>query len=107
MTVRIACSVLAAVALIVSCGGCAKKTEQAKIVGKEYIPAHVEGTEYKEREMEHEQWLVEVQMEDGRRTNAPVDEAQWKTLKVGDRVQAKYSQGKYTGTIWGIDIQKE
>jgi len=32
MTVRIACSVLAAVALIVSCGGCAKKTEQAKIV---------------------------------------------------------------------------
>lgn len=87
--------------------GCSKKTQDAVVVAKEHIAAHIPGTEYKEREMDHEQWLVEVQLESGRKTNAPVDEVQWNALKVGDRVQANYSQADYTGTIWGIDIRKK
>lgn len=87
--------------------GCTKKTHDAVVVGKEHIAAHVEGTGYKEREMDHEQWLVKIQIENGPKANAPVEQDQWISLKVGDRVRAKYSQGDYTGTIWAIDIVKQ
>ena len=86
--------------------GCAKKSQKAVVLAKEHIPAHVEGTEYQERQTDHEQWLVKVEMEGGRKAEAPVDEAQWQSLKVGDRVHASYSEGKYTGTIWAIDLRK-
>lgn len=46
-------------------------------------------------------------MENHHRTKAPVDETQWNALRVGVRVRAKYSQGNYTGTIWGIEIEKK
>jgi hypothetical protein len=86
--------------------GCTKATQHAIVIDKAHIAAHVEGTEYKEREMDHEQWLVKVQIENGPKANAPVDQDLWNALKVGDRVRAKYSRGNYTGTIWAIDIEK-
>lgn len=76
------------------------------MIGKEYIPAHVEGTEYQERQTDREQWLIKVEMENGRKADAPVDAEQWKALNVGDRVRADYSEGKYTTTIWAIDLHK-
>ena len=96
-----------ALVFVVTFPGCSKESQDAVVIGKEHIPAHVEGTEYKEREMDHEQWWVDVRMKSGLRANAPVDEAQWNALKPGDRVRAKYAEGKYTGTVWAIDIQKE
>jgi hypothetical protein len=86
---------------------CAKKSQNAVVVAKEHIPAHVEGTPYQEREMDREQWLVKIQFEGGRTTSAPVDAEQWKTLNVGDRVVAQYSEGKHTGTIWAIEVRKQ
>ena len=86
--------------------GCAKKGQKAVVIAKEHIPAHVEGTEYQERQTDREQWLVKVEMEGGRKAEAPVDEAQWKSLKVGDRVHASYSEGKHTGTIWAIELRQ-
>jgi hypothetical protein len=94
-------------ALMLAVSGCTKKSQNAVVVGKEHIAAHVPGTDYKEREMDHEQWLVKVQMEDRRVNDAPVEKEQWQSLKVGDRVRVRYSQGNYTGTVWAIDIEKE
>ena len=96
-----------AVVFMATFPGCTEKSQEAVVIGKERIAAHVEGTDYKERESDHEQWVIEIKMKSGMRASAPVDEAQWNALKPGDRVRAKYSQGKYTGTIWAIEIQKE
>ena len=86
--------------------GCAKKSQKAVVIAKDHIPAHVEGTEYQERQTDREQWLVKVEMENGRKAEAPVEKAQWESLKVGDSVHASYSEGKHTGTIWAIDLRK-
>lgn len=86
--------------------GCTKKSQSAVILSKDYIPAHVEGTPYQERQVDRERWLVRVEMEDGRRTDADIDADLWKTLKVGDRVRAEYSEGNYTRTIWSADLRK-
>ena len=91
----------------VTVSGCSDRSQDAVVIAKEHGAAHVEGTEYKERELDHEQWLVEVRMKSGLRARAPVDEAQWNVLNAGDRVRARYSQGKYTGTVWAIEIEKE
>jgi hypothetical protein len=86
--------------------GCAKKSQKAVVIAKEHIPAHVEGTEYQERQTDREQWWVKVEMQGGRKADAPVDKAQWESLKVGDRVHANYSEGKHTGTIWAIELRQ-
>ena len=86
--------------------GCTKKSQKAVVIAKDHIPAHVEGTEYQERQTDREQWWVKVEMENRREADAPVDEAQWQSLKVGDRVEASYSEGKHTGTIWAIELRK-
>ena len=97
---------LALVAFAILAFGCAKKSQTAVVTAKEHIPAHVEGTEYQERQTDREQWLVKVEMQGGRKADAPVDKAQWELLKVGDRVHASYSEGKHTGTIWAIELRK-
>ena len=86
--------------------GCVKKSQKAVVIAKQHIPAHVEGTEYQERQTDREQWLVKVEMEDWRKAEAPVEKAQWESLKVGDPVHASYSEGKHTGTIWAIELRK-
>jgi hypothetical protein len=42
----------------------------------------------------------------GRTVDVPVDKDQWNSLKQGDRVEATYHEGNYTGTIWAIDVKK-
>jgi hypothetical protein len=92
--------------VVVLAFGCAKKSQKAVVIAKEHIPAHVDGTEYQERQTDREQWLVKVEMENGRKAGAPVEKAQWESLKVGDHVHASYSEGKHTGTIWAIELRK-
>jgi len=52
-----------------------------------------------------EQWRVRVRMvEGGRQFVVRTDQARYGKLKEGDRVKVKYSEGKYTGTVWGAEI---
>jgi hypothetical protein len=53
-----------------------------------------------------EQWRVKVRLaSDGRQFNVQANKAKWEKLKPGDRIKVKYSEGKYTGTVWGAEIQ--
>jgi hypothetical protein len=55
--------------------------------------------------MSDEQWLVSVQMiEGGRRFNVHTDRSHFDKVKVGDRINVSYRQGKYTGTVWAAEI---
>ena len=66
----------------------------------------VRGTSRDPRAGTEEQWRVKVQLvADGRRFNVQADKAKWEKLKPGDRIKVKYSEGKYTGTVWGAEIQ--
>jgi hypothetical protein len=66
----------------------------------------VRGTSRDPRAGTEEQWSVKVRLvADGRRFNVQADKAKWEKLKPGDRIKVKYSEGKYTGTVWGAEIQ--
>ncbi len=65
----------------------------------------VRGTSKDPRALTAEQWLVRVRLlEGGRECYVPTDGARWQKIKIGDRVTVAYSEGKYTGTIWGADF---
>ena len=40
-----------------------------------------------------------------RRFNIPTDRAHYDKVKIGDRINVKYREGKYTGTVWGAKIE--
>jgi hypothetical protein len=94
-------------ALLMSLGGCEKKGGQAVVLSKEYIPAAPADQEVrKEGQLSTEQWRVLVEMRaDLRKVRILVKPAEWEKLKAGDNVNVRYSQGKYTGTIWGSEIE--
>ena len=59
------------------------------------------GTSKDPRASNEEQWRVTVELVDvSRRFFVPTDRAHYDKLKKGDRVKVKYSEGKYTGTVW-------
>jgi hypothetical protein len=65
----------------------------------------VRGTGRDLRALKAEQWLVKVRMlDDGRRIQVHTDRAQWEKLRENDRVKVRYRIGKYTGTVWGAEI---
>src|SRR5438105_6999167 len=96
-------------ALLVITGlcGCDKRSGEAVVIGKDYVAAVKQGEEIKdERATNHEQWLVKVRMLDnGRRVQVQVDQAQWEKLHENNRVKVTYRVGKYTGTVWDAEIQ--
>jgi len=95
-------------ALLLACSvGCQKKSGEAIVIGKDYVAAAEEGEEIKdERTTNHEQWIVKVRMRDnGRRIEVRADRGQWEKLRENDRVNITYRVGKYTGTVWGAEIQ--
>jgi len=52
-----------------------------------------------------EQWIVLVQMvSDLQRIKVRTDKAHWDKVKIGDRINVSYRQGKYTGTVWAAEI---
>ena len=56
--------------------------------------------------MEPDRWKVLIQMTNREQSKVYVDQAVWDTLRIGDRVPATYAQGKYTHTIWSVEIRK-
>ena len=65
----------------------------------------VRGTGRDPRALKAEQWLVKVRMlDDDRRIQVHADRAQWEKLRENDRVKVTYRIGKYTGTVWGAEI---
>jgi len=40
-----------------------------------------------------------------RRFNIPIDRAHYDKVTIGDRIKVKYREGKYTGTVWGAEIE--
>lgn len=64
------------------------------------------GTSRDPRAREDEQWIVAVQLVDGgRRFNVHTDRSRWEKLKIGDRVDVSYREGKYTGTVWSTEFK--
>ena len=64
------------------------------------------GTSRDPRASSDEQWIVAVQLVDGgRQFNVHTDRSQWEKLKIGDRVNVSYREGKYTGTVWSAEIK--
>jgi hypothetical protein len=121
--------------------GCLKKSGEAVVIEKVYLPAlptptpgmspepsavaesssavtpSPDETEDKDdgdsslptvdpRASDHEQWIITVQMvADLKRIDVRIDQARWQALKINDRVHVAYRQGKYTGTVWGSDLE--
>ena len=53
-----------------------------------------------------DRWMVQVEMiSDLRKVNVEVERPRWEAVKIGDRLKVSYSQGKYTGTIWGSELK--
>lgn len=64
------------------------------------------GTSRDPRAGSEEQWIVKVRLvEGGRQFNVQADKTKWEKLKPGDRIKVAYREGKYTGTVWGAEIQ--
>jgi len=64
------------------------------------------GTSRDPRAMSDEQWIVRVQMTaDLLRIKVQTDKAHWDKVKIGDRIDVSYRQGKYTGTVWAAEIE--
>jgi len=99
---RIACLVL-----VLCFAGCDKKGGEAVVLEKEYIPAAPTDQPIQdEKQLSTEQWKVLVEMRaDLRKVNVSVEPAQWEKLKPGDKVNVRYSQGRYTGTIWSSELK--
>ena len=66
----------------------------------------VRGTSRDPRAIGDEQWIVKVQViDDLRRFDVHTDRTHWDKVKVGDRINVSYRQGKYTGTVWSAEIE--
>jgi hypothetical protein len=87
--------------------GCEKKGGEGIVLSKEFIPAAPPEQEVlKESQFRYDQWKVLVRMiEDRRKVNVLVEQPEWEKIKIGDRVNVRYSQGKYTGAIWSSEIK--
>ncbi len=102
---------LLGIAGLVLLAGCNTKSQTAVVVSKEFIPAQIisadgPATAQQEGTTPHDRWLVHVEMADGKKALADVEQAEWDELRVGDKVQATYKQGKYTGTVWYVELRK-
>ena len=97
----------ACLALCLSLAACEKKGGEGVVIEKKYIPAAPAGDATRhEGQLSTEQWKVLVEMRaDLRKVNVLVDPPEWGKLKVGDHGNVRYSQGKYTGTIWSSEIK--
>jgi hypothetical protein len=96
-----------AAALLLLLASCEKKGGEAVVLSKEHVaPALADAKELKEGQTSQEQWKIVVEMRgDLRKVNVLVKPEEWERLKAGDRVNVRYSQGKYTGTIWSSEIR--
>jgi hypothetical protein len=67
----------------------------------------VRGTSRDPRALKDEQWRVKVRMiSDSRTFSVQANQSEFDKLKEGDRIQVRYHVGKYTGTVWGAELEK-
>jgi hypothetical protein len=95
------------VALLFIClVACGNKSDDALVIGKDYVAAVKQGEEIKDqRATNHDQWIVKVRMRDnGRTIEVRADRAQWDKLHENDQVKVTYRTGNYTGTVWDAAI---
>ncbi|HEX7518595.1 MAG TPA: hypothetical protein VF345_15050 [Chthoniobacterales bacterium] len=79
--------------------------EDEIVVDTYVMKKDVRGTSRDPRADTDETWIVKVQMvSDLRRIDVRTDRAHWDKVKVGDRINVSYRQGKYTGTVWHAEI---
>jgi hypothetical protein len=104
---------------MIGVGGCEKKSGEAVVLSKirpmaddeiavdgHVMKPEVRGTSRDPRALKDEQWLVKVRMLNNVRTlQVPADQAQWEKLRENDRVKVRYRTGKYTGTVWTVEIE--
>jgi hypothetical protein len=78
-----------------------------EIAVDEYVmKPETRGTSRDPRALKHEQWILKVQiLDNGRRIDVRADQAQWEKLRENNRVKVNYHVGKYTGTVWGSEIE--
>lgn len=84
-----------------------RELAEDEVVVDTYVMKKVDrGTSRDPRAWDTEQWRVTVQLVDGgRRFNVHADRSRWEKLKIGDRVNVSYREGKYTGTVWSAEIK--
>ena len=96
-----------------SLAGCAKKSGEAIVLGKEHVPPAELSVSPNESASpsspapspQPEQWIVNVEMvADLRKVDVRVERSRWEALREGDHVHVTYRQGKYTGTVWSAEI---
>jgi len=97
-----------AIVVLLGVAGGVKKGGEAVVIAREYIPAAPAGEAVRqEHQLSEEQWRVLVEIRaDLRKVNVLMQRAEWEKLRVGERVNVRYSQGKYTGTIWSSEIKE-
>lgn len=83
-----------------------RELDEDEIVVDTYVmKKDARGTSRDPRAKTDEQWIVWVQMvADLRRIKVQTDKAHWDKLKIGDRINVSYREGKYTGTVWAAEI---
>lgn len=75
-------------------------------VGGIVMKKEVRGTSKDPRAGSEEKWLLKVELVGaGRSFNIYTDRSHYDKVKVGDRIKVRYSEGKYTGTVWGSEIE--
>jgi hypothetical protein len=80
--------------------------EDEIVVGLCVMKKDARGTSRDPRAISDEQWLVSVEMvSDLRRFDIHTNKTHWERVKVGDRINVSYRQGKYTGTVWSAEIE--
>jgi hypothetical protein len=80
--------------------------EDEMVVDTYVMKKEARGTSRDPRATTDEQWIVRVQMvADLQRIKVQTDKAHWDKVKVGDRINVSYRQGKYTGTVWSAEIE--
>lgn len=83
-----------------------RELAEDEIVVETYVmKKDARGTSRDPRAISREQWIVWVKMVAGLRIKVHADKAQWDKLKIGDRINVSYRQGKYTGTVWSAEIE--
>ncbi len=92
--------------LCLTLAGCTQTTGEAIVIEKKFIPAATEETKAQEGVRDRDQWILITRMVyDLRIVRVHTEKDPFDRSQVGDRVTVTYSQGNYTGTIWGGTIR--
>lgn len=99
-------AVLAGSAVLLLLTGCERRHSEAVVLEKEHIairsptPPHTPTPTLSETELTPESELREIAPDE-----TYTDRARYEKLSPGDRVNVAYRLGKFSGTIWSVDLE--